>query len=96
MHVVPVDLTECVFAELRERELGSLRGEAIGPVRGEEFLDPAGRMRGDADEYVSEIADHVDVRAATALDQDVDDGGGTTTAEAPGEEPIAAFMWNST
>ena len=50
MHVVQLYLTEFVFAELRERELGRLRGEANGPVRGEEFLDPAGRMGGDTDQ----------------------------------------------
>jgi len=45
-------------------------------------------MRGAADQYVSEIADHVDVCAATALDQRVDVGGGATTSEAPGKEPM--------
>ena len=92
MPVVQLDLTKIRLAALRERELGRLRGETSGPVRGEEFFDPAGRMRGDADQDVSEITAHVDVRPATALDQGVDDGGGTTTAEAPGEEPIATIM----
>ena len=82
MPVVQLDLTKIRLAALRERELGRPRGEASGPVRGEEFLNPAGRMGGDTDQYVSEIADHVDVLAAKALDQRVDDGGGAPTPEA--------------
>lgn len=49
-------------------------------------------MGRDANEHVGEVADHVDIGQAAALDQRVDHRRGATAAHAAGEEPIAALM----
>lgn len=67
-----------------------VRGAECRPVGGQQLFDAPGGMRGDTDQHVGEVGDHVDVRQAAALDQRVDHGGGPTAPHASSEEPVAA------
>ena len=56
-------------AGLRARWLGALRRELAGPVGGQQFIDLVRRVRCYTHEHVGEVADHIDVGQAAALDE---------------------------
>ncbi len=60
----------------------------LGPILGQQFPDPARRMGGDAHQHMGKVAHDIHLRDAAAFDQGVDRRCGSSTADAPREEPI--------